>query len=74
MSALATGCDQIAHVRTQLPYALLAATIAVVFGSLPMGLGYWGAGTSLLLGGGVLYLALRVLAHRERGREHAALE
>jgi len=68
MSALATGCDQIAHVRTQLPYAVLAAVIAVLFGTLPMGLGLWDAWVSLLAGGVVLYAALRLLSTLERAR------
>jgi len=39
LSSRASGCDHIAHVRTQLPYALLAAAIAVVFGTIPVGFG-----------------------------------
>jgi Na+/H+ antiporter NhaC len=39
VSAVASDCDPMAHVRTQLPYALGAAAIAVLFGYLPAGLG-----------------------------------
>ena len=39
LSSQASGCDHIAHVRTQLPYALAVAGIAVVCGTLPAGLG-----------------------------------
>jgi Na+/H+ antiporter NhaC len=60
MSALATGCDQVAHVRTQLPYALLGAAVAVVCGSLPVGLGLFGPWIAvplgLLVSCGCLYL------------------
>jgi Na+/H+ antiporter NhaC len=34
LSSMATGCDHIAHVRTQLPYALGAGALAVVLGNL----------------------------------------
>ena len=35
LSSMATGCDHIAHVRTQLPYALIAGFLALTLGSLP---------------------------------------
>ena len=37
MSSMASGCDHVDHVRTQLPYALLGAAIAIVLGYLPAG-------------------------------------
>ncbi len=37
MSSMASNCDHVDHVRTQLPYSLLAAGAAVVFGYLPAG-------------------------------------
>ncbi len=39
LSALGSGVDVLTHVRTQLPYALVAGAIAVLVGSLPAGLG-----------------------------------
>ena len=39
LSSQASGCNHIAHVRTQLPYAVLVASIAVLFGTLPVGFG-----------------------------------
>lgn len=39
MSAMASGCDHIAHVRTQIPYALTVAGVAIIFGFIPAGLG-----------------------------------
>lgn len=39
LSSHASGCDHMAHVRTQLPYALLVATVAVLGGTLPLALG-----------------------------------
>lgn len=55
LSSMASGCDHIEHVRTQLPYALLAGAAAVVFGALPAGFGvpWW-----LCLPAGILVIAL----------------
>lgn len=39
LSSQSSGCDHIAHVDTQLPYAMLAAVVAVVCGTLPVGFG-----------------------------------
>ncbi|MGY8795792.1 MAG: Na+/H+ antiporter NhaC family protein, partial [Woeseiales bacterium] len=39
LSSLATGCDHMDHVRTQLPYALLGGVAAVLIGILPAGFG-----------------------------------
>ena len=55
LSSLASGCDHIEHVRTQLPYALLAGIVAIFFGLLPtaMGIPWWialGIATVILLG------------------------
>ncbi len=54
LSSMATGCDHIEHVRTQIPYALLAGGAAVVFGVLPSGFGipWWAS-----LGVGMVFLA-----------------
>ncbi len=39
LSSQASGCDHIAHVRTQLPYAVLVGLVSIVFGTLPIGYG-----------------------------------
>ncbi len=39
LSSLGAGCDNIDHVKTQLPYALTVAAIASVLGYLPAGMG-----------------------------------
>ena len=63
MSSLSAGCDHIEHVRTQLPYALLAGAAALGFGTLPIsfGLPWWvgmvGAATVTIIG-------LRVLGQK----------
>ncbi len=39
LSSMASQCDHIEHVRTQLPYAAFAGIIAIVLGTLPAGFG-----------------------------------
>ena len=39
LSSLATGCDHMDHVRTQIPYALLGGLAAILIGVLPAGFG-----------------------------------
>jgi Na+/H+ antiporter NhaC len=39
LSSQASGCDHVAHVRTQLPYAVLVGTVSIVCGTLPVALG-----------------------------------
>jgi Na+/H+ antiporter NhaC len=63
LSSMACGCDHLAHVRTQLPYALLVGAVAIVAGLLPVGFGWpWWA----CFGGAavVLLAALRLLGRR----------
>jgi Na+/H+ antiporter NhaC len=63
MSSIASGCEHIEHVRTQLPYALLVGVVAIFCGTLPAGFGMpWWLG--LLIGGGALWVALRILGRR----------
>jgi len=59
MSSMASGADHVDHVRTQLPYALLAALVSIFFGYLPVGYGFhsW---TTLLAGGLVIFLIIRL--------------
>lgn len=39
LSARASDCDLIAHVRTQMPYAILVGSISILCGTLPIGFG-----------------------------------
>jgi len=59
MSSMASGCDHVDHVRTQLPYALLVAVVGMAVGDLPtaFGLPCWVSLASALV---ILYLILRV--------------
>ncbi len=56
LSSMASGCDHIEHVRTQLPYAGLVGVVALFLGTLPAGFGvpWWlclAAGVAALSGG-----------------------
>lgn len=59
LSSMSSACDLIDHVRTQLPYALLIAFVALLVGELPAAFEWihpiWG----LLVGLVILYLVLR---------------
>jgi Na+/H+ antiporter NhaC len=41
LSSMASACDHIDHVRTQMPYALLAGLFSIVFGYFFIGLGWY---------------------------------
>ena len=58
LSSIASGCDHIEHVRTQMPYALLVGAVAIAIGTIPGGYGLspW---ISLILGVAILVGILR---------------
>lgn len=58
MSSMASSADHIDHVKTQLPYAVTAASTAAVVGYIPVGLGLpvW---VSLILGVTAIWAVLR---------------
>lgn len=58
LSSLASGCDHIDHVRTQMPYALTVGGVALVLGTLPTGFGvpWW---IMLPVTAGMLFALLR---------------
>jgi len=58
VSAFSSGCDVMAHVRTQVPYALTAALLATVLGYLPAGYGI-SPGWLLAAGGLACWLLVR---------------
>jgi Na+/H+ antiporter NhaC len=60
MSSMASGCDHIDHVRTQLPYALAVGAIAIIVGDIPTSFGLPPM-ISLPVGIGILYLLLRLV-------------
>ena len=63
LSSVASGCDHIEHVRTQLPYALLVGGVALLFGTVPGSFGVppW---ISILLGVVVLGIVLKLIGRR----------
>ena len=63
MSSIATSCDLVQHVRTQLPYSLLVAAIALLAAYIPSSLGLpptWGLALGIL----IIIAALLALARR----------
>ncbi len=63
LSSTGSGADHIDHVRTQMPYALLAAAVAAVFGFIPAGFGmpYWTTLISIVVGWIVLIVFVRLV-------------
>jgi Na+/H+ antiporter NhaC len=53
VSSIATGVEPVDHVKTQMPFALIAAAVALLLGFLPAGFGLPGW-LGLLLGAGLL--------------------
>lgn len=58
LSSIASGCDHIEHVRTQMPYALVVGAVAILFGTLPAAYGVspW---ISIVSGIAILFGVLR---------------
>jgi Na+/H+ antiporter NhaC len=63
LSSIASGCNHIEHVRTQLPYALVVGVVALLIGTVPGGYGLppW---VSILAGVAVLYGILKTFGRR----------
>lgn len=63
LSSLASGCNHIDHVRTQIPYALTVGGVAVVVGTIPTALGM-PAGLAFLIGAGAIVLIIELVGKR----------
>jgi Na+/H+ antiporter NhaC len=63
LSSMSSGCDHVDHVRTQLPYALVVAGVALVLGYVPAGFGL-NPLICLGLGAAALFGLLRLLGRR----------
>ena len=65
LSSVASGSDHLDHVRTQVPYALLTAALAVACGYLPsVLLGWWSFPLALACGVVLVAALLAVLGRR----------
>ncbi len=64
MSSMASSCDHVDHVRTQLPYAAAVGGVSLVFGELATGLGLYGAPVALVLGAVAIALLVRFAGTR----------
>ena len=60
LSSMASGCDHIEHVRTQIPYAMLVGVVALLLGTIPGGYGFSPL-LSIPLGIALLLVLLRLL-------------
>ncbi len=77
LSAMSSACDLVDHVRTQLPYALLVAFVALVVGEIPAALEWMHPAWGILIGIVILYLVLRFFGENPdppSGREKVAAE
>lgn len=63
LSSIASGCDHIEHVRTQMPYALLVGAVAVAVGTIPgaYGVSPW---ISIVLGVAILFGVLQYFGRK----------
>ncbi len=62
LSSMATSCDHMDHVRTQLPYALLVGGISLVCAELPVAAGFYGPWVGLLVGAAVLVVVFELIS------------
>ena len=65
MSSMTSGADHIDHVRTQMPYAILAALAATLLGDLPSGFGF-NPFISLTLALTAMYLVLKIFGGKSQ--------
>jgi Na+/H+ antiporter NhaC len=62
LSSMATSCDHMDHVRTQLPYALLVGGVSLLCAELPVAAGWYGPWTGLLIGAVAMIAAFELLS------------
>ncbi|MEW5806036.1 MAG: Na+/H+ antiporter NhaC family protein [Acidobacteriota bacterium] len=63
LSSMSSSCDHIDHVRTQIPYAVLAALVGMMVGDIPTAYGL-SPYVSLMAGTLLLYLIIRFLGKK----------
>jgi Na+/H+ antiporter NhaC len=61
LSSMASGCDHVDHVRTQLPYAVTVALVGMLVGDIPTAYGLLSPWASHLLGAAIIFGVIWVL-------------
>ena len=61
LSSIATNCDLVVHAQTMLPSSCLIFVVSIVFGTIPVSLGWYNPAIGLLLSIGVLCIFLLVV-------------
>ena len=69
LSSRASGCDHVAHVRTQMPYAMVVGVVCIIGGTIPAAFGVspW---ISLVLGTVVIVAVVRSFGKLPRETEN----
>jgi Na+/H+ antiporter NhaC len=62
LSSMATSCDHMDHVRTQLPYALLVGIVSVLCAEIPVAAGWYGPWAGLLVGAAVVVALFELIS------------
>ncbi len=68
LSSMASACDHIDHVRTQLPYAVVTAILCMLIGDIPTAFGF-SPYLSILIISGCMVLILYLFGKKVSGRE-----
>lgn len=66
LSSMATSCDHMDHVRTQLPYALFIGGVSLLCAELPVAAGWYGPWVGLSVGALVMIVAFELLSRPVR--------
>ena len=62
LSSMASSCDHMDHVRTQLPYALLVGAVSLICAELPVAAGWYGPWVGLLVSAVAMVAAFESLS------------
>lgn len=68
LSSLASSCDHISHVKTQMPYALSVGGVALLLGTIPAG---WGVSPIwlMLIGGAAVFFIIKFVGKKVETEE-----
>jgi Na+/H+ antiporter NhaC len=66
LSSMATSCDHMDHVRTQLPYALLIGVASLVCAEIPVAAGWYGPWVGLAVGALAIVIVFELLSRPVR--------